>query len=79
MNLAVVAKLVQQFPDLDFILAESGGDNLGSTFSPELAVILLKRVYPFFRMADPLCSPFYRRADDLADRYADRHFEAPAF
>ncbi len=37
MNLAAVDDLSERFPDLDFILVESGGDNLSATFSPELA------------------------------------------
>ncbi len=37
MNLIAVNRLVKQFPDLDLILIESGGDNLAATFSPELA------------------------------------------
>lgn len=36
-NLAAVADLNRQIPDLDLILIESGGDNLAATFSPELA------------------------------------------
>jgi urease accessory protein len=36
-NLAGVDEMVRRFPDLDVILIESGGDNLSSTFSPELA------------------------------------------
>lgn len=36
-NLAAVADLRRNFPDLDLILIESGGDNLSATFSPELA------------------------------------------
>ncbi len=36
-NLAAVADLRKNFPDLDLILIESGGDNLAATFSPELA------------------------------------------
>ncbi len=36
-NLAAVADLRANFPDLDLILIESGGDNLAATFSPELA------------------------------------------
>ena len=36
-NLAAIAELTQQIPDLDLILIESGGDNLAATFSPELA------------------------------------------
>lgn len=37
MNLAAVDELSQKFDDLDFIMVESGGDNLSATFSPELA------------------------------------------
>lgn len=36
-NLAAIAELRSDFPDLDLILIESGGDNLAATFSPELA------------------------------------------
>jgi urease accessory protein len=36
-NLAAIADLRAEFPDLDLILIESGGDNLAATFSPELA------------------------------------------
>ncbi|WP_114965996.1 urease accessory protein UreG [Alkalilacustris brevis] len=36
-NLAAVADLRREFPDLDLVLIESGGDNLAATFSPELA------------------------------------------
>ena len=36
-NLAGIAELRRQFPGLDIILIESGGDNLADTFSPELA------------------------------------------
>lgn len=36
MNSATIAKLRQQFPDLEIIFVESGGDNLSATFSPEL-------------------------------------------
>lgn len=36
-NLAAIADLNREFPDLDVILIESGGDNLAATFSPELA------------------------------------------
>lgn len=36
-NLAAVSDLRSNFPDLDLILIESGGDNLAATFSPELA------------------------------------------
>jgi urease accessory protein len=37
MNLAAVDELSQRFQNLDFIMVESGGDNLSATFSPELA------------------------------------------
>jgi urease accessory protein len=37
MNLAAVEDLCERFTDLDFVLVESGGDNLSATFSPELA------------------------------------------
>lgn len=37
MNLAAVEDLSHDFPNLDLILVESGGDNLSATFSPELA------------------------------------------
>ena len=40
-NLAAVASLRAEFPDLDVILIESGGDNLAATFSPELADLTL--------------------------------------
>lgn len=36
-NLAAIADLTRDIPDLDLILIESGGDNLAATFSPELA------------------------------------------
>ena len=36
-NLAAIETMRGQFPDLDLILLESGGDNLAATFSPELA------------------------------------------
>ncbi|MDX1695047.1 MAG: urease accessory protein UreG [Ketobacteraceae bacterium] len=37
MNLAAVADLNKQFPNLDVVFIESGGDNLSATFSPELS------------------------------------------
>lgn len=37
MNLAAVDDFIHEFPDLDLIIIESGGDNLSATFSPELA------------------------------------------
>ncbi len=40
-NLAGVAKLNRDFPGLDLILIESGGDNLAATFSPDLADITI--------------------------------------
>jgi len=37
MNLEAVRVLEERFSDLDLIILESGGDNLASTYSPELA------------------------------------------
>lgn len=37
MNLAAVAELQTRFKHLDFVIVESGGDNLSATFSPELS------------------------------------------
>jgi urease accessory protein len=36
-NLEAIARMSADFPDLDLILVESGGDNLAATFSPELS------------------------------------------
>ncbi len=36
MNLAAIEELETQFQNLDLVFVESGGDNLASTFSPEL-------------------------------------------
>lgn len=36
-NLAAVEDLCKVFPKLNFVLVESGGDNLSATFSPELS------------------------------------------
>ena len=36
-NLEAIARISEEFPNLDLILVESGGDNLASTFSPELS------------------------------------------
>lgn len=41
MNLAAVDELCERWPELDFVMIESGGDNLSATFSPELADITL--------------------------------------
>ncbi|MAT50445.1 MAG: urease accessory protein UreG [Porticoccaceae bacterium] len=41
MNLAAVDDLMARFPNLDFVLVESGGDNLAATFSPELSDLTL--------------------------------------
>ncbi len=41
MNLAAVADLQAQFPQLDVVFIESGGDNLSATFSPELADLMI--------------------------------------
>jgi urease accessory protein len=37
MNLAAIDELQDLHPNLDFVLIESGGDNLSATFSPELS------------------------------------------
>ena len=36
-NLEAIARMSADFPDLELILVESGGDNLAATFSPELS------------------------------------------
>lgn len=36
-NLEAISRMSADFPNLDLILIESGGDNLASTFSPELS------------------------------------------
>ena len=36
-NLEAIARMSADFPELDMILIESGGDNLAATFSPELS------------------------------------------
>jgi urease accessory protein len=41
MNLAAVDALVARFGALDFVIVESGGDNLAATFSPELSDLTL--------------------------------------
>lgn len=41
MNLAAIDELQTRHPDLDFVLVESGGDNLSATFSPELSDLTL--------------------------------------
>jgi urease accessory protein len=40
-NLTAIEELCTQFPRLDLIIVESGGDNLAATFSPELADITI--------------------------------------
>ncbi|KQZ39884.1 urease accessory protein UreG [Duganella sp. Root1480D1] len=40
-NLEAIARLQADFPALDLILVESGGDNLAATFSPELSDLTL--------------------------------------
>jgi urease accessory protein len=37
MNLEAVEALAEQFPEVEIIFIESGGDNLSATFSPDLA------------------------------------------
>lgn len=41
MNLSAIADFNRQFPQLDIIFVESGGDNLSATFSPELSDLTL--------------------------------------
>ncbi|MBA6252084.1 MULTISPECIES: urease accessory protein UreG [unclassified Colwellia] len=41
MNLAAIDELQELHPTLDFVLIESGGDNLSATFSPELSDLTL--------------------------------------
>jgi urease accessory protein len=41
MNLAAVDALLERFGKLDFVIVESGGDNLAATFSPELSDLTL--------------------------------------
>ena len=36
-NLSAVDTMCDRFPNLDFVIIESGGDNLSATFSPELS------------------------------------------
>ena len=40
-NRAAVAELERQFPGLDLVMVESGGDNLAASFSPELVDLCL--------------------------------------
>ncbi len=40
-NMAAVDQMSEEFPALDLIIIESGGDNLAATFSPELADITI--------------------------------------
>ncbi|MHC3436789.1 urease accessory protein UreG [Natrialbaceae archaeon A-gly3] len=37
MNIAAIDAFTEDYPDLDVVLLESGGDNLAATFNPELA------------------------------------------
>lgn len=41
MNLSAIDDLMRDFPDLELIIVESGGDNLAATFSPELSDLTL--------------------------------------
>jgi urease accessory protein len=41
MNLAAIDGLMREFPQLEMIIVESGGDNLAATFSPELSDLTL--------------------------------------
>jgi urease accessory protein len=40
-NLEAIARLQAEFPRLELVLVESGGDNLAATFSPELSDLTL--------------------------------------
>jgi urease accessory protein len=40
-NLEAIARLQAEFPQLELVLVESGGDNLAATFSPELSDLTL--------------------------------------
>ena len=40
-NLEAIARLQAEFPGLQLVLVESGGDNLAATFSPELSDLTL--------------------------------------
>jgi urease accessory protein len=40
-NLEAIARLTRRFDALDFVIIESGGDNLAATFSPELSDLTL--------------------------------------
>ena len=40
-NLEAIARLQADFPALELVLVESGGDNLAATFSPELSDLTL--------------------------------------
>ena len=40
-NRAAIEELEREFPDLDLIFVESGGDNLAASFSPELVDICI--------------------------------------
>jgi urease accessory protein len=40
-NLEAVDRLCKQFPQLELVFVESGGDNLAATFSPELSDLTL--------------------------------------
>jgi urease accessory protein len=40
-NIAAIEQMEHQFPNLDLVFLESGGDNLAATFSPELVDLTL--------------------------------------
>ncbi len=40
-NRAAVGELERQFPGLDLVMVESGGDNLAASFSPELVALCI--------------------------------------
>ena len=41
MNLEAVDEMVARFPDVEIVFIESGGDNLSTTFSPDLADVTI--------------------------------------
>src|SRR5258708_21430816 len=41
MNLAAIEEMSQKFPHAELCFIESGGDNLGATFSPEIAELTM--------------------------------------
>lgn len=46
MNLEAVEEMAANFPDVQIIFIESGGDNLSATFSPDLADVSIYVTIP---------------------------------